>query len=83
MRELLEEFLAYLVSRGRAIANALASTPQLLATAFDEQFCEMTLIPVTVHELDETRSSMIVLIHSRLSERHKECLPGFKCGEPN
>ena len=83
MRESLEVFLVYLVSRDRAIADVLASNPHLFATAFEEQFCGMTFIPVTVQELDETRSSMISLIHSRLSERHKEFLPGFKCGEPN
>lgn len=64
MRESLEVFLVYLVSRDRAIADVLASNPQLLATAFEEQFCGMTSIPVTVQELDETRSSMISLIHS-------------------
>lgn len=83
MRESLEVFLVYLVSRDRAIADVLASNPQLLVTAFEEQFCGMTFTPVTLQELDETRSSMISLIHSWLLERHKEFLPGFKCGEPN
>jgi hypothetical protein len=83
MRGSLEVFLVYLVSRDRAIADVLASNPQLLATAFEEQFCGMMSIPVTVQELDETCSSMISLIHSWLLERHKGFLPGFKCGEPN
>lgn len=83
MRESLEVFLVYLVNRDQAIADVLASNPQLLVTAFQEQFCGMTFTPVTLQELDETRSSMISLIHSWLLERHKEFLPGFKCGEPN
>ncbi len=48
MRGSLEVFLVYLVSRDRAIADVLASNPQLLATAFEEQFCGMMSIPVTV-----------------------------------
>lgn len=81
--ELLEVFLVYLVSGDRAIADMLAPNLQPLATTFEEQFRGMTLIPVTVQELEETRSTMVPLIHSRLTERHKEFLLGFKRGEPN
>ncbi|MGQ0555034.1 MAG: nucleotidyl transferase AbiEii/AbiGii toxin family protein [Nitrospiraceae bacterium] len=81
--ELLEVFLVYLVSGDRPIAEVLAPNLQPLASTFEEQFRGMTLIPVTVQELEETRSTMIPLIHSRLTERHKEFLLGFKRGEPN
>ncbi|MBU6434132.1 MAG: nucleotidyl transferase AbiEii/AbiGii toxin family protein [Nitrospirae bacterium] len=80
---LLDVFIVYLLSGDRPLAELLSPNLQPLEPTYEEQFRGMTLMLVTVQELEETRITMISLIRSRLTERQKEFLLSFKGGEPD
>lgn len=80
---LLEVFVIYLVSSDRSLADMLAPNRQPLATIFEEQFRGMVLTAVTVHDLEQTRDTMMALIRSKLTERQRQFLLSFKLGEPD
>lgn len=80
---LLEVFVIYLVSSDRSLADMLAPNRQPLATIFEEQFRGMVLTAVTVHDLEQTRDTMMALIRSKLTERQRQFLLSFKRGEPD
>ena len=80
---LLEVFVVYLLSGDRALADMLSPNLVPMATTFEDQFRGMTLVPVTVQELEQTRTTMISLIQSRLTEQQRQFLLSFKRGEPN
>ncbi len=80
---LLEVFVVYLLSGDRSLADMVSPSLQPIAATFEDQFHGMTLVPVTVQELEETRTTMISLIQSRLTERQRHFLLSFKRGEPN
>lgn len=80
---LLEVFVIYLVSGDRSLADMLAPNRQPLATIFEEQFRGMVLTAVTVHDLEQTRDTMMALIRSKLTERQRQFLLSFKLGEPD
>ncbi len=80
---LLEVFVVYLLSGDRALADMLSPNLVPMSATFEDQFRGMTLVPVTVQELEQTRTTMISLIQSRLTERQRQFLLSFKRGEPN
>lgn len=80
---LLEVFVVYLLSGDRSLADMVSPSLQPIAATFEGQFRGMTIVPVTVQELEETRTTMISLIQSRLTERQRQFLLSFKRGEPD
>ncbi|ULA69866.1 MAG: Ync [Nitrospira sp.] len=80
---LLEVFVIYLLSGDRSLADMVSPSLQPIAATFEQQFRGMTLVPVTVQELEETRMRMISLIQSRLTEGQRHFLLSFKRGEPD
>ncbi len=80
---LLEVFVVYLLSGDRSLADMMSPSLQPIAATFEGQFRGMTIVPVTVQELEETRTTMISLIQSRLTERQRQFLLSFKRGEPD
>lgn len=80
---LLEVLVIYLVSGDRSLADMLAPNRQPLATIFEEQFRGMVLTAVTVHDLEQTRDTMMARIRSKLTERQRQFLLSFKRGEPD
>ena len=80
---LLEVFVVYLLSGDRALADMLSPNLVPMSATFEDQFRGMTLVPVTVQELEQTRTTMIAMIQSRLTERQRQFLLTFKRGEPN
>jgi len=80
---LLEVFVVYLLSGDRSLADMMSPSLVPIAATFEDQFRGMTLVPVTVQELERTRTPMISLIQSRLTERQRQFLLSFKRGEPN
>ena len=80
---LLEVFVVYLLSGDRALADMLSPNLVPMSATFEDQFRGMTLVPVTLQELEQTRTTMISLIQSRLTERQRQFLLSFKRGEPN
>ena len=80
---LLEVFVVYLLSGDRALSDMLSPNLIPMSATFEDQFRGMTLVPVTVQELEQTRTTMIAMIQSRLTERQRQFLLTFKRGEPN
>ena len=80
---LLEVFVVYLLSGDRALADMLSPNLVPMSATFEDQFRGMTLVPVTLQELEQTRTTMISQIQSRLTERQRQFLLSFKRGEPN
>lgn len=80
---LLDVFVVYLLSSDRPLAELLAPNRKPLAATFEAEFIGMTLIPVTLAELEQTREAMINLIRERLTEPQRQFLLSFKQGEPN
>ncbi len=80
---LMDCFVIYVVSSNRPIAELLCPNLLPLQPAFDQQFQGMSLLTVTVDELDEARARMILEIRRLLTEKHKAFLLSFKSGDPD
>ncbi|HEU0187733.1 MAG TPA: nucleotidyl transferase AbiEii/AbiGii toxin family protein [Gallionellaceae bacterium] len=80
---LLDVFVVYLLSSDRPLAELLSPNRKPLAATFEAEFTGMTLIPVTLAELEQTRETMINLIRERLTDPQRQFLLGFKQGEPD
>jgi predicted nucleotidyltransferase component of viral defense system len=79
---LIEVFVVYLLSGDRPLAELLSPNRQPLAATFENEFLGMTLIPVTLAELEQTRETMIELIQARLTDQQRQFLLSFKQGDP-
>ena len=80
--DLMPVFVVYLISGNRPLAEMLAPQFQPLETVFETQFKGMTLQPVHVAELEETRRALVELICKRLTNAQRQFLLSFKKGEP-
>lgn len=80
--ELMDLFVVYLVSSNRPIAELLAPNLQPLQPVFDQQFRGLSLQPVTVEQLEQSRNTMIETIRFQLTDDHKSFLLAFKAGDP-
>ena len=80
---LLEVFVVYLLSGDRPLSELLSPNRKPLAATFENEFVGMTLIPVTLAELEQTRETMIGLIRERLTAGQRQFLLSFKQGEPD
>lgn len=80
---LLDVFVVYLLSSDRPLAELLSPNRKPIAATFEAEFTGMTLIPVTLAELEQTRETMINLISERLTDPQRKFLLGFKQGEPD
>ncbi len=80
---LMDLFVLYLVSSNRPIAELLAPNYIPLQLVFDRQFSGMTMMPVTVSELENTREWLLAEIKNHLTDPQKEFLISFKSASPN
>ena len=80
--ELMQVFIVYLISSNRPLAEMLAPQFQSLEAVFETQFRGMTLHPIDVAALEETRHDLVTLIRERLSAAQRKFLLSFKKGEP-
>lgn len=80
---LLEVLVVYLLSSDQPLAELLSPNRQPLAATFENEFTGMTLIPVTLAELEQTRETMIGLIQERLTDKQRQFLLSFKGGDPD
>lgn len=80
---LLEVLVVYLLSGDRPLSELLSPNRKPLAATFENEFVGMTLIPVTLAELEQTRETMIGLIRERLTAGQRQFLLSFKQGEPD
>ena len=81
--EMLEVFIAYLISSNQPIAKLLAPNLINLKQIFQTQFVGMTREPVSLGELEAARVALIEEIHRRLTDDHRQFLIGFKEGSPD
>jgi len=82
-REQFDVFLVYLLSGDRPIAEMLSPRFAPLAEVFNSEFSGMTLVPVTVEELEEARRRLVFELREMLTETDKEFLLSIKRGEGN
>lgn len=80
--ELVDLFVIYLASSNRPMSELLAPNLLPLQPVFDQQFMGMSLLPVTVDELEHVRFQMLKNVIGSLTEDHKSFLLSFKSGEP-
>lgn len=79
----LKAFLMYLISHDRPIHEILRPNLKNIESVFEKEFLGMTLTPVALDDLIETRENLIKNIHAKLTHDEKEFLMSFKRGEPN
>ena len=80
---LMDVFVVYLVSGNRPIAELLAPNLVPLEDTFTSHFMGMAFNAISLQELEETRVTMVRLIHEKLTEAHKRFLLALKQGEPD
>jgi hypothetical protein len=80
--DLIQVFIVYLISGNRPLAEMLAPQFQPLKTVYETQFKGMTLQPIDVAALEETRRDLVKLIQERLTDDQRNSLLSFKQGEP-
>jgi hypothetical protein len=80
--DLMHVFVIYLISGNRPLAEMLAPQFQPLEKVFETQFKGMTLRPIGVAELEETRRALVNLTRERLTDTHRKFLLSFKKGMP-
>jgi predicted nucleotidyltransferase component of viral defense system len=81
--ELRQTFIVYLISHNRPIAELIAPVRKNIRGIFEGEFANMTTIPVTVADLEETREALIKAIRTGLTDQEKQFLLSFKAREPN
>lgn len=67
----------------RPIAEMLAPNLVPLEDIYTNYFVGMAFKTVSLQELEETRITMLRLIHEKLTEEHKRFLLALKQGEPD
>jgi hypothetical protein len=76
-------FLVYLLSHQRPIAELLAPKWQDIEQSFVVEFVGMTVQPVTVEELMQTRERLVTAVMGQLTDEDRSFLLSFKSGEPD
>ncbi|WP_022975313.1 nucleotidyl transferase AbiEii/AbiGii toxin family protein [Nevskia ramosa] len=82
-RAVFEGFLTYLVSHGRPINELLAPRWKPLADSYAKQFAGMTVLPVTLDQLEAARERLLNQLQKLMTERDKAFLLSLKAGEPD
>ncbi len=80
--DLMQVFIVYLISGNRPLAEMLAPRFQPLESVFETQFKGMTLLPIDVATLEETRRDLVKLIQEQLTDAQRQFLLSFKKGAP-
>lgn len=78
-----EAFLVYLISHNRRILEILNPNHSDISFIFEREFQGMTIEPVALGELIQTRDDLVQSVNSALTQRDKEFLIGFKEGRPD
>lgn len=81
--ELLEVFIAYLISSNQPIVKLLAPNLIDLGEIYQHQFIGMTRQPVSLQALESARLDLISEINHRLTDAQRRFLIGFKEGVPD
>lgn len=80
---LMDVFIVYLISSNQPISKLLEPNLLDFSKIFEDQFIGMTIEPIELQLLNDTRDELIQLIHQKMTKEHKEFLLGFKKGNPD
>lgn len=81
--DLFRVFLVYLACSGRPPHEILAPNMLDISQAFDRQFVGMTIEPVALDNLLETRARLVADVRSRLDDEAKRFLVSLLDGQPD
>ncbi len=81
-KELRTAFIAYMLSHNRPMSEVLAPRLKDIEFEFERGFVGMTVDPVKLDDLLETRQALIAEAVGHMPEAHRRFLVGFKRGEP-
>lgn len=81
--DLINVFMAYLISGSRPISEMLGPRPIPLGEIFNEQFVGMELKEITLQNLETTRLRLIQTINNKLTDNQKQFLLSFKAMRPD
>lgn len=82
-RNLVQTFLVYLISHNRPINEMLNPNFLDIKDTFEKEFIGMTMIPVSLEDLIETRKNLVNNIKKSLTDKDKNFLLSFKKGDPD
>jgi predicted nucleotidyltransferase component of viral defense system len=75
-------FVVYLLSHKRPMCEVLAVRRKNIADRFAQEFAGMTLAPVVLDELLETREELVRALVKEMPDDHREFLVSFELGNP-
>lgn len=81
--EIRKAFVVYLASHDRPMNELLKPKWKDIKSVFEKEFKGMTLEPVDLKDLLESRDELLHLIHKGLTDAEKRFLLSLKDGEPN
>ncbi|HVZ79819.1 MAG TPA: nucleotidyl transferase AbiEii/AbiGii toxin family protein [bacterium] len=81
--EIRRAFVVYLASHDRPMNELLKPKWKDIKSVFEKEFKGMTLEPVELNDLLETRDELLRLIHKGLKDKEKKFLLSLKDGEPD
>lgn len=81
--EIRRAFVVYLASHDRPMNELLKPKWKDIKSVFEKEFKGMTLKPVDLKDLLETRDELLRLIHKGLKDKEKKFLLSLKDGEPD
>ena len=82
-KDLMDVFIVYLISSNQPISKLLSPNRIDIRHTFEAQFVGMTVEPVDLKVLTDTREELITLLHQSLTPQHRRFLLGFKKGDPD
>lgn len=82
-KDLMAVFMIYLLSGDRPLSEMLAPKAVDLKPIYESQFKGMSLIEVSLAELEGVRDNLIRGIRAALDDRQKRFLLSFKSGDPD
>lgn len=80
--EIKNAFLVYLISHNRPMAELLAPIFQSIDHIYNLEFKGMTVEPVALETLMESREKMVAALHRKLTARDRDFLVSFKKVSP-
>ncbi|SFH85844.1 nucleotidyl transferase AbiEii/AbiGii toxin family protein [Albimonas pacifica] len=78
-----EAFVVYLISHHRPMGEVLSARPKDISQTFERGFDGMTLEPVTLQDLLDTRRELVAQLVGAMPPAHRTFLLGFERGEPD
>lgn len=80
---LMDVFMVYLISSNQPISKLLQPNLIDIERIYAEQFVGMPIEPMPLEILEKTRAELIRTIRSKLTQKHRDFLIGFKEGNPD